>query len=410
MYNIFIQKARLYSHVCGAIMLIAGTTIGGGILALPIVTSPCGFAPSIFQILITWLAMTFTSFLLLECNLASKSNTNLISMSRQHCGKWGELIAWVSYLLLLYSLLATYISGASSILGHTLFYFTKSSPSMFLISSILIASVICMVSYGIKLIDHVNRLFATVGIICYILILYLMNSHIASDHLSRTTMTNLASPFPVLVTSFGFHIILPSLVRYLNRDVSLIRFSLLIGSIIPLILYIGWQIAVMGSLPAEGANSMESILTSPDQIGSLISTIAIVTKSKIIASAIHMFCMMTILTSLLGVALSLWDFLVDGFSSIKWLQGKTQLSVATFTPPVLLLIVCPNLFTSLLGYAGIFVSILLGLLPIVMCWQGRKVANWNFNYKAPGGKSALVSFALFFAAVIIIQCATSNTP
>jgi len=52
----------------------------------------------------------------LEVTLWLPENTNLISMSGHALGKTGQMVSWISYLLLLYSLLCAYISGNSDIL------------------------------------------------------------------------------------------------------------------------------------------------------------------------------------------------------------------------------------------------------------------------------------------------------
>jgi len=89
----------------GSILLIVGTSIGAGMLALPIATAQLGFFGSLILLLICWFVMTAGALLLLEVNLWLPQNSNLISMAKATIGPIGQIVAWITYLLLLYYLL-----------------------------------------------------------------------------------------------------------------------------------------------------------------------------------------------------------------------------------------------------------------------------------------------------------------
>ena len=137
--------------------------------------------------------------------------------------------------------------------------------------------------------------------------------------------------------------------------------------------------------------------------GMLNKVLEFVTKSKLVYSITLLFSIFAILTSLLGVAISLWDFLVDGLASYNLKSNKALISSCAFIPPIWLVIFYPKAFTTLLGYAGIFVSLLLGILPISICWIGRKNEKWGLEYKAKGGKIVMILSAAFFGIVIFSQ-------
>ncbi|MCH9610747.1 MAG: Tyrosine-specific transport protein [Chlamydiales bacterium] len=381
-------------------MLISGTAIGGGMLALPIATSPVGLLPASLLFLLVWAVMTFTAFLLLECNLSIKPGANLISMSRSTLGIAGQCISWISYLALLYSLLAVYISGTSALVCHALSSLAGYLAPPTGVALVISAMIIPLVIYGVRVIDRMNRFLILIGGLCYGFMLVSMTPHFQIGHCLVSTFAKIPVPLPVLATAFGFHIILPTLVKYLNGDIKALRISLIIGSLCPLVLYLGWIAVVMGCIPPE---LLRGIQSHQDQLGSLIEALSAVMKSSMLAAVMFSFCGIAILTSLFGVAISLWDFLADGFSTIKWMKHKAALAIVTFIPPLWMILYFPSAFTSLLGYAGIFVAILSGLLPIAMCWQGRKKENWALTYRAPGGKVLLIGTALFCLSIIVVQ-------
>ena len=106
--------------IVGGILLIIGTSIGGGMLALPVATAALGIHYAILFLCICWLIMTGGALLLLEVNLALPEGTNIISMAKHTFGFPGQLLAWITYLFLLYTLLSGYISGGSDVLTSLL--------------------------------------------------------------------------------------------------------------------------------------------------------------------------------------------------------------------------------------------------------------------------------------------------
>src|SRR6187200_1183190 len=99
----------------GSILLVVGTSIGAGMLAVPIPTAALGFTGALVLLFLCWLVMTAGAFLLLEVNLWMPMNSNLNTMARGTIGSFGQIISWIAFLLLLYSLLAAYVDGGSDL-------------------------------------------------------------------------------------------------------------------------------------------------------------------------------------------------------------------------------------------------------------------------------------------------------
>lgn len=104
-----------------AIALVAGTTVGAGILALPAFTIKAGFLPSSLSLTGAWLYMVTTGLLIAEVNLnlAGKSHRpdgGLVSMARRTIGSTGAGATGAAYLFLHYALLVAYIAQGGDIL------------------------------------------------------------------------------------------------------------------------------------------------------------------------------------------------------------------------------------------------------------------------------------------------------
>src|SRR5579871_6624910 len=103
-------------QLIGGILLVAGTSIGAGMLALPVVTAEGGFFPAFFTYLLCWGFMTCTGLLMLEICLEMPPDANLISMAGAYLGRGGKIFAWVLYLFLFYCLTIAYLSGGGGLL------------------------------------------------------------------------------------------------------------------------------------------------------------------------------------------------------------------------------------------------------------------------------------------------------
>ena len=84
-------------------MILVGTTVGAGMLALPLVGAASGFMPSsLLMIFICFMAMA-TGLFVVEVNLALPDHAcSFSSMAEQTLGRFGKIITWISYLFLLY--------------------------------------------------------------------------------------------------------------------------------------------------------------------------------------------------------------------------------------------------------------------------------------------------------------------
>src|SRR3990167_9601625 len=160
------------SKLLGGILLVIGTSIGAGMLALPTSTAQLGFWGSTILLVSCWAVMTICSFLFLEVNLSLPTNTNIISMAGATLGRIGQAVAWVVYLLLLYSIICAYISG-----GGDLFQYLLSLKGIHVsvaVSSLLFTFIFGLVVYfGMRSVDYVNRglMFGKLGALFLLVLL-----------------------------------------------------------------------------------------------------------------------------------------------------------------------------------------------------------------------------------------------
>lgn len=383
------------NKLVGSILLIVGTSIGGGMLALPVSTAEAGFFNSLVFLFLCWLVMTIGALLLLEVNLRLPSGSNIISMAESTLGLPGKVIAWLSYLILLYSLLAAYIAGGSDILVALSQQLHLQIPSY--IAALLFTALFGLVVYqGIRAVDYMNRGLMFGKLSVYILLIMLILPHVQLHVLQEGTLRSMSSSIMILISSFGFASIVPSLRDYLQSDVKLLRKAIIYGSIIPLLCYILWNCVIMGVITRQGSRGLIALKYSGHATSGLTEALSSAIDSTWIAGFFSFFSSICMITAFLGVSIGLFDFLADGLRLKKTgFQGKSTWTM-TFIPPLAIAMFYPGAYLSALSYAGICCVILLLLMPALMSWRGRVTDN-NALVLVPGGYAVL-------SIIIIIAC------
>ena len=114
--NSFNGECIMRFKVTGSVLLILGTSIGAGMLALPVVCAQQSWVSSTVMLIAAWLMMTLGAFSLLEVNLWFPAGSNLITMAHRTLGEVGRAIVWLLYLALLYCLICAYLSAAGDVI------------------------------------------------------------------------------------------------------------------------------------------------------------------------------------------------------------------------------------------------------------------------------------------------------
>nr|ELR5229282.1 tyrosine transporter TyrP [Providencia rettgeri] len=385
------------NRTLGSIFIVAGTTIGAGMLAMPIAAAGNGFLVSLAMLLALWALMCYTALLLVEVYQHESYETGIGSVAQRYLGSGGKFITGFSMMFLMYALTAAYMSGAGEIITSNL----KSSFAVemadwmgIVLFTVIGGGVVC---FGTSSVDFINRILFTAKIIFLVIILALMMPHVEQQNLlaAPTEKVLILSAIPVFFTSFGFHGSVPSIVKYMGGDVKKLRVIFIIGSAIPLIAYILWQIATLGSI---GTTTFVGILAENAGLNGLLDAIKDVAQSGRTELVAQMFMSLALATSFLGVALGLFDFLADLFKRQDNAAGRIQTGLLTFGPPLVFALFYPKGFVMALGYAAIALSILALLLPSAMAFKSRTLNQRR--YQVLGGPIGLL--IVFLCGIVVI--------
>ncbi len=387
------------SKAIGGSLLVAGTTIGGGMLALPVIVEQYGYLMSVLTLCAIWFMNLLIAFILLEVNLKLPPGASIISMSRKTLGRSAECIAWVCCLLFMYSILVAYVSGLHELWIDRLMTVMQLQLPQGVYFVVLLLVIGILIFIGTRAADYFNRCLmgVLIAVFCGFMLYLLPFSNIQTIQEVPNHLPVLA--IPIIFTSFGYLVILPSLRNYLQSNVKQLQFALIVGSLIPLLLYLLWITAVAGVLPLGSAVNQVNLLQQSDPGTHIIHVLAAVTHNFVLNDLATVFVFLSMATSFIGVSLGLYDFLADGLSITKNMAGKLLLISMTCLPPILFTILFNQLFIMALGYAGLFSAIVYGIYPVLMVWRSRQL-QMPGTYQFSGGRLSLLAIMLFSMLVI----------
>ncbi|MCY3975284.1 MAG: tyrosine transporter [Simkaniaceae bacterium] len=388
--------------VFGGALLISGTAIGAGMLALPVATAGAGLLPSYAIYLLCWLFGTCTGLLLTEACLWMPEGSNFISTAHRLLGRTGAIIAWILYIFLFYCLMVAYVTaGAKTIesvsgggLSHT---------SCLLLFTLFFGAIVCM---GTRSVNRINALIMAGLCISYLCFLGACAPGVRLKRLSGSSWPDAVMALPVIFTSFGYQGIMPSLTTYFKHNAKMLRTAVLIGTSIPFVVYAVWQLFVLGVIPTEGPHGLIAIRKAGEV--AVVESLRHLFPGSAIYAMAALFRACAVVSSFLGVALSLIDFLSDGLHLPYGGWRACLIASLVFLPPLLISGYDPGIFFKALTLGGgIGCVLLLGLLPVLMVWQGRYRKGYGTGRKlVPGGRGVLTLLILFVIFEVTVTIRT----
>ncbi len=378
-------------------LLVGGTCIGGGMLALPVATGESGFFPSLLMMLVGWAFMTTTALFLAEVNLWMEEGVHVITMASRLLGPLGKAVAWILYLFIGYASLVAYTAGGGELLcaGLNNVLGVALPPTLCLVLFVIIFGFI--IYLGNVVVGRVNTVLMFGLVLSYLLLIGVGSPFVEWRNLIRFSWGNSLIAVPLLLTIFSFQTMVPSLTIYLKKDAKALRLSIILGTTLALIVYIVWQWLVLGSVLYDGDQGLAAALAQGKPITEFLHA-----NNKWVGGIADFFAFFAIVTSFLGIALGLFDFLADGLRIKREKWGNIALGILVAVPTIFFALTFEKVFLRALDSSGgIGDSILNGFMPALMLWVGRYRKNMVSDYRMPGGKP-LILFVMIYAAFVFV--------
>ncbi|MEZ9452847.1 amino acid permease [Vibrio splendidus] len=375
----------------GSSLIIAGTALGAGMLAIPMVLAQFGLLYGTLLMVLICFGTTYAALLLLEATIKAGGGLGLNSIARKTLGKQGQLLTNGLLYALLTCLLMAYILGAGDLLSKLLSNFgveltaTTSQVVFTLLAGAVVAS-------GTGVIDKLNRALFFVMLASLFATMVFLAPSMTQENLMQVTShdhVDLIKTSAILFTSFGFMVVIPTLVSY-NHEATdqQLRNMVIVGSLIPLVCYLCWLFAVVGNLSEEQFRSFKNV-------SDLMA--AFEAQSPWVGNVLSTFTGLALLTSFFGVAMSLFNQNKDMFN-----QNTAVTYCISFILPLAGSLLAADEFLQVLNYAGIILVFLAVFVPLVMVHKQRFMKVAEDRYSAEGGRPMML-FSLLFGCFLLIS-------
>ncbi|MDH6017931.1 amino acid permease [Vibrio splendidus] len=375
----------------GSSLIIAGTALGAGMLAIPMVLAQFGLLYGTLLMVLICFGTTYAALLLLEATIKAGGGLGLNSIARKTLGKQGQLLTNGLLYALLICLLMAYILGAGDLLSKLLSNFgvdisaTTSQITFTLLAGAVVAS-------GTGVIDKLNRALFFVMLASLFATMVFLAPSMTQENLMQVTShdhVDLIKTSAILFTSFGFMVVIPTLVSY-NHEATdkQLRNMVIVGSLIPLACYLCWLFAVVGNLSEEQFRSFKNV-------SDLMA--AFEAQSPWVGNVLSTFTGLALLTSFFGVAMSLFNQNRDMFN-----QNTAVTYCISFILPLAGSLLAADKFLQVLNYAGIILVFLAVFVPLVMVHKQRFMKVAEDRYSAEGGRPMML-FSLLFGCFLLIS-------
>ncbi|KAL3820014.1 hypothetical protein ACJIZ3_005919 [Penstemon smallii] len=411
--------------IAGAVALIIGTSIGSGILALPKKTSPAGLLPSSISITLCWAFLLIEALLLVEINVGllkkkklkvENDELEVISirtMAQETLGEWGGTLATITYVFLGYTSMIAYSSKSGEILCHL----TKFPESISGIFFTTLFSILISIG-GTRTTDQVNQWLTAsmIGLLVLIEILAVVFGGWSGLEGSVNNWERVPETFPVMIFALVYHDLTPVLCAYLEGDLTRIRASIFLGSIVPLLALLIWEAIALG------------LSNNGDQVSDPVELLMNVRWSGF-SFMVEAFSLLAIGTSLIGTLLSFSEFFKEQLSNESysdskstrfleepnlvfhiinwWKRSKVNITatVIVIGPPLVVSTLVPNAFSAATDIAGGYcMTMLYGVLPPAMAWaMNRKEGQISEQIAISKVGVALFGVGLFACGIVVEQ-------
>ncbi len=358
---------------------MTGTIVGAGFLGIPYVVAKSGFVIGLLQIIAIGLVLLVAKLYLGEILLRTEKTHQLPGLAKIYLGEKGYKIMFFSLLFGIYSALVAYLIGEGQSLS---FLFTGSLDYSiyFAFGFWLILTV--FVSKGIRALKKGESAGLIFVLVILTLIFVLFSSKIKTENIMTYDLSNAFLPVGVVMFALLGFSALPEVLRVLKRNEFLMKKAVIIGAIIPIIIYSLFTFVVVGF---AGEATPE------------IATFAL-------GRVVVLLGIFTMFTAFFAISMAMRDiYRFDlNYSALKsWF-------LACFIPLILFLVIYLfdlASFVQIMGVGGAVTGSLTGILILLMVRKARKIGKRKPEYKVRLPPWVIWLLILFLIAGSIFELA-----
>ncbi len=338
---------------------LMGTIIGAGVLGIPYVVAKAGFLYGLGILVFLGLCLLMMNLFAGELVLRSKEQHQLPGYAEKYLGPTGKKLMISTLLFSIYGALVAYLIGEGetwrAIVGF-------GSPLLY--SLIFFVLTYIIVQRGIQATGRAEFILIVLLVAIIVVIGIFSLRTINGGYLNSTFHPEyFFLPYGVLVFAYMALPAIPELQEVLGKDKRLLKKSIIIGSLLPIVLYLIFTVIVVGVV---GVDNFE--LLQPNE---RIATIALSMYSlPILGMLANIIAVLAMFTSFLTLATAL----VEIYHFDYGLPRNFSLAL-TFSVPLIIRVLNLSSFIAVLTIIGAVVGGLEGILVMLMYWKAKKKGN-----------------------------------
>lgn len=345
-----------------ASLLVAGTAIGAGLIALPLMAVNLGIGLSAAVIALMVFIAYQASMMTLDLNERCGQAASIVELSRCFSGRKAYALCFLSFYALSLSLLTAYFSGITDSL-HV--FLGISSHAVLALCAVGLFAILCL---NLEIFSRLNA--ALVVTLLGAIAVALFKIHVSSSvsfPKAQTSFSEVCAFLPIIFTSFGVQNICPVVFEYLNKDRAQINKAFLMGITIPALVYMAWIFFVFENILANDPTFFVRLQQHQVSAGELIKFLCESSNSSLLEGVLKVLSLSAIVTSAIGIALGLLKSVREVL-----LPSRPLASMILCSVPVLLVLSVPNAFIPVLSFGGMIATVFVLFIP---AYLERKTAH-----------------------------------
>lgn len=362
------------------IVLVAGGAIGAGMFALPMLSAGAWVYWSLIGLTVVWAFTILSAYTLnkIHFSLCENKHTNITTSSSFNSivnaalNKPWAMLNNISFVFIMTILMYAYSTAGAGIIAYSLESLNLSSiPDRQWLSIIFVTSIATLIFVGTSIVSRTTSIFLIIMAVTFTLVVMGVFPYTSAQKLTfnAPTFSYLPNALPAYVTAFACAGLVPTLVRHYPDRPQHVLYSVIGGSLIALFCYAIWLIVTMGAI---GRENFASVIENGNNISALIESLVDNGVDPNTQIWVTVLSHIAIITSFLGVSLSLMHFIQD-----RLLLGQSKLHklltlLCCFVPPLSASIIYPYGFTHAISFAGLFVAFSFFILPGLMAQSLRR--------------------------------------
>lgn len=350
------SKKRLFE----AVATLTGCTMGAGILGIPYVVARAGVVTGLVNIALVGLMFVIINLSLGEVTLRTKGRHQLTGYAGKYLGKLGKYLMFIAVIIGDFGAIIAYILGGGIALGALL------GTSEMLASVIFFAVIAFLIYIGIKAIEDSEAIFSPIllGVLVFFIVMAFLK--FSPSNFSGFSTNNFFLPFGVIMFAMIGSAAIPEMREELGREKKKLKKAILIGTLIPLVFYAIFAVAIVGA---------HGLSTNP--IGSMNLVSIIGPKLSFLG---ELFAVFSMTTSFLAIGLALKEI----FWFDLGMRKNTSWLIACGAPFLIFLLVkifkLAN-FINILDISGTVGGVMVGSIILLMALKSRKLSERKPEYE-----------------------------